>query len=59
MHNTDKLARYSLYAYSEGKLTERARAMKFDGVPVLFIPGNGGSFKQGMIIFNVHKILKN
>lgn len=42
----DQLPRYGLYAYSEGKLTERARAMKFDGIPVLFVPGNSGSYKQ-------------
>ncbi len=39
--------RYGLYAYSEGKYIERARAMKFTGIPVLFVPGHGGSFKQG------------
>lgn len=41
-------SRYNLYAYSEGKLTEKARAMKFDGIPVLFVPGNAGSYKQGI-----------
>lgn len=38
--------RYGLYAYSEGRLTEKARKMYFDGIPVLFIPGNAGSHKQ-------------
>lgn len=38
---------YGLYAYSEGRLTERSRNMDFDGIPVLFIPGNSGSYKQG------------
>lgn len=37
---------YGLYAYSEGRFTERARKMWFDGVPVLFIPGNSGSHMQ-------------
>lgn len=37
---------YSLFGYTEGKLTERARNMDFTGAPVLFIPGNGGSYKQ-------------
>ncbi|XP_018322176.1 GPI inositol-deacylase [Agrilus planipennis] len=37
---------YGLYAYSEGRLTERARNMYFDGIPVLFVPGNKGSHKQ-------------
>lgn len=39
--------KYGLYAYSEGPLTEKARKMQFDGIPVLFIPGNAGSYKQG------------
>uniref|UniRef100_A0A6P7GD64 GPI inositol-deacylase n=1 Tax=Diabrotica virgifera virgifera TaxID=50390 RepID=A0A6P7GD64_DIAVI len=38
--------KYGLYAYSEGRLTERTRNMYFDGIPVLFIPGNAGSHKQ-------------
>lgn len=42
----DKYPKYELYAYSEGRLTEKARNMYFDGVPVLFIPGNAGSHKQ-------------
>lgn len=37
---------YSLFGYTEGKLSERARNMDFTGAPVLFIPGNGGSYKQ-------------
>lgn len=36
-----------MYAYSEGHFTELARKMRFDGIPVLFIPGNAGSFRQG------------
>jgi hypothetical protein len=39
--------RYGLYAYGEGHMTERLRQMKFTGIPVLFIPGNIGSHKQG------------
>ncbi|KAK4874324.1 hypothetical protein RN001_013684 [Aquatica leii] len=38
--------KYGLYSYSEGRSTENARNMKFTGIPVLFIPGNAGSFKQ-------------
>ena len=29
--------------------------MKLDGVPVLFIPGNAGSYKQG-IIFHINNL---
>lgn len=35
-----------MYAYSEGIRTELARDMKFTGAPVLYIPGNKGSYKQ-------------
>lgn len=47
MKTDRRFHKYRLYAYSEGRLTERARNMHFDGIPVLFIPGNAGSFKQG------------
>ncbi|RZF49031.1 hypothetical protein LSTR_LSTR011393 [Laodelphax striatellus] len=43
---TIQFRRYGLFAYSEGRFTERAREMKFSGIPVLFIPGNSGSLKQ-------------
>ncbi|RZB38772.1 GPI inositol-deacylase [Asbolus verrucosus] len=42
----EKYPKYGLYAYSEGRLTEKARNMYFDGIPVLFIPGNAGSYRQ-------------
>ena len=45
---TQKYPRYKLYAYGEGSYTEQLRDGKFNGVPVLFIPGNGGSYKQGL-----------
>ncbi|XP_071438562.1 GPI inositol-deacylase [Hetaerina americana] len=38
--------RYKLYAYGEGQYTEKLRSMQFRGIPVLFIPGNSGSYKQ-------------
>lgn len=53
----DAFPKYNLYAYSEGKLTENARKMQFNGAPVLFVPGNSGSYKQvnkfnNLIVFN-------
>ncbi|KRT81140.1 hydrolase, partial [Oryctes borbonicus] len=42
----NQFKKYGLYAYSEGHFTERARNMQFKGIPVLFIPGNAGSYKQ-------------
>lgn len=43
----DQFIKYGLYTYNEGHLTEKSRNMKFDGIPVLYIPGNAGSYKQG------------
>lgn len=39
--------RYGLFAYGEGFVTEKLRRMEFNGIPVLFIPGNAGSHQQG------------
>lgn len=44
--DNDAYPKYNLYAYSEGKLTENARRMQFNGAPVIFVPGNSGSYKQ-------------
>lgn len=41
-----RFSKYNLFAYSEGIRTELARDMKFTGAPVLYIPGNKGSYKQ-------------
>lgn len=41
-----KYSKYGLYAYGEGRITKKARNMYFDGIPVLFIPGNAGSHHQ-------------
>jgi len=37
---------YGLYAYAEGKHIEPVRNFKFTGIPVLYLPGNAGSYKQ-------------
>lgn len=39
-------ARYGLYAYGEGQSAIPLQDGAFTGIPVLFIPGNAGSFKQ-------------
>ncbi|CAG5050252.1 unnamed protein product [Parnassius apollo] len=44
---------YGLYAYSEGRFTEKARKMWFDGIPVLFVPGNSGSHMQARSLASV------
>ena len=37
---------YGLYAYGEGESVRRLEEGEFGGIPVLFIPGNSGSYKQ-------------
>ncbi|KAF3444504.1 hypothetical protein FNV43_RR14196 [Rhamnella rubrinervis] len=41
-------AKYGLYLYHEGwkKIDFKEHLKKLSGVPILFIPGNGGSYKQ-------------
>lgn len=38
--------KYSLFAYGEGMMAEAVSKAQFSGMPVLFIPGNAGSFRQ-------------
>lgn len=42
-----------MYAYAEGNNIDAARRMDFDGIPVLFIPGSGGSYKQARSLGSV------
>lgn len=46
--------RYGLYLYHEGwrKIDFKEHVSKLSGVPVLFIPGNAGSYKQVSIIIS-------
>ncbi|MBN3323965.1 PGAP1 deacylase, partial [Atractosteus spatula] len=37
---------YGLYLYGEGLYAQHSRSLKLSGVPVLFLPGNAGSYKQ-------------
>ncbi|XP_059471250.1 GPI inositol-deacylase [Neocloeon triangulifer] len=45
-NDTKEFPKYGLYAYGEGQYTEKLRNMQFNGIPVLFVPGNSGSYKQ-------------
>ncbi|KAF7995470.1 hypothetical protein HCN44_006577 [Aphidius gifuensis] len=45
-HVEKNYPRYGLFAYGEGFVTEKLRRMEFNGIPVLFIPGNAGSHQQ-------------
>ena len=46
--------KYGLYLYHEGwkKIDFDEHLKQLSGVPVLFIPGNGGSYKQVSKLFN-------
>ncbi|XP_070187912.1 GPI inositol-deacylase-like [Littorina saxatilis] len=37
---------YKLYVYGEGEYARQISDLKFKGIPVLFIPGNSGSYRQ-------------
>jgi hypothetical protein len=47
-NSTSNNNRHALYLYHEGwkKIDHQLHLAKLSGVPVLFIPGNGGSYKQ-------------
>ncbi|XP_029936332.1 GPI inositol-deacylase [Myripristis murdjan] len=44
---------YGLYLYGEGLYAQETRALKLTGAPVLFLPGNAGSFKQARSLGSV------
>ncbi|XP_053554532.1 GPI inositol-deacylase [Bombina bombina] len=44
---------YELYLYGEGIYAARNKNMTFSGIPVLFIPGNAGSYKQARSIGSI------
>lgn len=48
---------YGLYLYGEGLYAQETRALKLAGVPVLFLPGNAGSFKQGISMKSMIEVM--
>ncbi|KAF7667291.1 hypothetical protein LDENG_00068710 [Lucifuga dentata] len=44
---------YGLYLYGEGLYARETRALKLTGAPVLFLPGNAGSYKQARSLGSV------
>ncbi|KAJ3591707.1 hypothetical protein NHX12_006839 [Muraenolepis orangiensis] len=44
---------YGLYLYGEGTYALESRALKLTGAPVLFLPGNAGSYKQARSLGSV------
>ncbi|XP_041120661.1 GPI inositol-deacylase-like isoform X2 [Polyodon spathula] len=44
---------YGLYLYGEGSYAEENKKLKLTGIPVLFLPGNAGSYKQARSLGSV------
>uniref|UniRef100_A0A1A8PCW7 GPI inositol-deacylase n=1 Tax=Nothobranchius rachovii TaxID=451742 RepID=A0A1A8PCW7_9TELE len=44
---------YGLYLYGEGLYAQETRHLKLTGTPVLFLPGNAGSYKQARSLGSV------
>ncbi|XP_041857330.1 GPI inositol-deacylase isoform X2 [Melanotaenia boesemani] len=44
---------YGLYLYGEGLYAQETRSLKLTGAPVLFLPGNAGSYKQARSLGSV------
>ncbi|XP_064166223.1 GPI inositol-deacylase isoform X2 [Anguilla rostrata] len=44
---------YGLYLYGEGLYAQETRGLKLSGAPVLFLPGNAGSYKQARSLGSV------
>ncbi|XP_016389878.1 GPI inositol-deacylase-like [Sinocyclocheilus rhinocerous] len=44
---------YGLYLYGEGAYAQESRGLKLTGAPVLFLPGNAGSYKQARSLGSV------
>ncbi|XP_028621420.1 GPI inositol-deacylase isoform X2 [Grammomys surdaster] len=43
---TKRYPAYELYLYGEGSYAEEHKILPLTGIPVLFLPGNAGSYKQ-------------
>ncbi|XP_073835018.1 GPI inositol-deacylase isoform X2 [Musca autumnalis] len=44
--DNEKFPHYGLFYYYEGRILKDVNSMKLRGAPVIFIPGNAGSYKQ-------------
>ncbi|KAI2797700.1 GPI inositol-deacylase [Blomia tropicalis] len=49
--------KYNLYVYGEGDYVDTLRLNDFNGNPVLFVPGNGGSYKQTRSLASVSLVM--
>ena len=48
-----RFPKYALYLYGEGAYADRSKGLQLSGIPVLFIPGNAGSYKQARSLASV------
>lgn len=48
-----RFPKYALYLYGEGEYADRSKGLQLSGIPVLFIPGNAGSYKQARSLASV------
>ena len=57
-NSTTVATKYGLFLYHEGwkKIDYGLKLVQLSGVPVLFIPGNGGSYKQAGIFLSLVQI---
>lgn len=44
--SSTKFPHYNLFVYGEGEQATKYKKGQFTGIPILFIPGNAGSYKQ-------------
>jgi len=49
---------YELYLYGEGNYAEENKNLILTGIPILFLPGNAGSYKQGKPLANLQPICR-
>uniref|UniRef100_A0A8B9HGM5 GPI inositol-deacylase n=1 Tax=Astyanax mexicanus TaxID=7994 RepID=A0A8B9HGM5_ASTMX len=52
-HVAHQYPAYGLYLYGEGMYAQETRGLKLTGAPVLFLPGNAGSYKQARSLGSV------
>ena len=59
MEVDEKFPNYNLFKYVEGYYQlNKFNSKVYDGIPVIFIPGNAGCYKQGIFSYTFSKFLK-
>ncbi len=47
---------YNLFVYGEGKYARDLESGALEGIPVIFVPGNAGSYRQGELLARQEEI---